>query len=62
MSCSDKPGCFKLFLKCCMCLNQFAALKGMLSGESHLPRHLWLQTVHLKVSSKKGIITTSSTA
>ena len=41
--------------KCRECRNQFTVRKGTIFEESHLPLHLWLQAIHLMVSSKKGI-------
>lgn len=41
--------------KCRECRKQFTVRKGTIFQESHLPLHLWLQAIHLMVSSKKGI-------
>lgn len=41
--------------KCRECRGQFTVRKGTIFEESHLPLHLRLQTIHLVVSSKKGI-------
>jgi transposase-like protein len=41
--------------KCRDCRGQFTVRKGTIFEESHLPLHLWLQAIHLMVSSKKGI-------
>lgn len=41
--------------KCRECRKQFTVRKGTLFKESHLPLHLWLQAIHLMVSSKKDI-------
>jgi len=41
--------------KCRDCRKQFTVRKGTIFEESHLPLHLWLQAIHLMVSSKKGI-------
>ena len=41
--------------KCRECRKQFTVRKGTIFEESHLPLHLWLQAIHLMVSSKKGI-------
>ncbi len=41
--------------KCKDCGKQFTVRKGTIFAESHLPLHLWLQAIHLMVSSKKGI-------
>lgn len=41
--------------KCRDCRGQFTVRKGTIFEESHLPLHLWLQAIHLLVSSKKGI-------
>lgn len=41
--------------KCAECRKQFTVRIGTIFEESHLPLHLWLQTIHLMVSSKKGI-------
>ena len=41
--------------KCRECRKQFTVRKGTIFEESHLPLHLWLQVIHLMVSSKKVI-------
>jgi transposase-like protein len=41
--------------KCRECRKQFTVRKGTIFEESHLAMHLWLQAIHLMVSSKKGI-------
>lgn len=41
--------------KCRECRKQFTVRKNTIFEESHLPLHLWLQAIHLMVSSKKGI-------
>lgn len=41
--------------KCRECRKQFTVRKGTIFEESHLPLTLWLQAIHLMVSSKKGI-------
>ena len=41
--------------KCRECRKQFTVRKGTIFEESHLALHLWLQAIHLMVSSKKGI-------
>lgn len=41
--------------KCRECRKQFTVRKGTIFEESHLPLHLWLQAIHLMVSSKKRI-------
>lgn len=41
--------------KCRECRKQFTVRKSTIFEESHLPPHLWLQAIHLMVSSKKGI-------
>ncbi len=41
--------------KCGQCRKQFTVRIGTIFEESHLPLHLWLQAIHLMVSSKKGI-------
>ncbi len=41
--------------KCRECRKQFTLRKGTIFEESHLPLHLWLQAIHLMVSSKKDI-------
>jgi transposase-like protein len=41
--------------KCRACRKQFTVRKGTIFEESHIAMHLWLQAIHLIVSSKKGI-------
>ena len=41
--------------KCKDCGKQFTVRKGTIFEESHIDLHLWLQAIHLMVSSKKGI-------
>ncbi len=41
--------------KCGQCRKQFTVRIGTIFEESPLPLHLWLQAIHLMVSSKKGI-------
>jgi transposase-like protein len=41
--------------KCSDCRKKFTVRMGTIFGESHLPLHKWLQTIHLMCSSKKGI-------
>ena len=41
--------------KCAECRKQFTVRIGTIFEESHIPLHLWLQAIHLMVSSKKGI-------
>lgn len=41
--------------KCRDCRGQFTVRKGAIFEESHIELHLWLQAIHLMVSSKKGI-------
>lgn len=41
--------------KCRECRGQFTVRKGTIFEESHIALHLWLQAIHLMVSSKKGI-------
>ena len=41
--------------KCRDCRGQFTVRKGTIFEESHIALHLWLQAIHLMVSSKKGI-------
>jgi transposase-like protein len=43
--------------KCYACMKPFTVKMGTVFESSHVPLHLWLQTVHLMVSSKKGIST-----
>ncbi|GKY86757.1 IS1595 family transposase [Sinisalibacter aestuarii] len=41
--------------KCKECGKQYTVRKGTIFEESHIDLHLWLQAIHLMVSSKKGI-------
>ncbi len=41
--------------KCAECRKQFTVRIGTIFEESHIALHLWLQAIHLMVSSKKGI-------
>ncbi len=41
--------------KCKDCGKQFTVRKGTIFEDSHIPLHMWLQAIHLMVSSKKGI-------
>ena len=41
--------------KCKDCGKQFTVRKGTIFEESHIGLHLWLQAIHLMISSKKGI-------
>ena len=41
--------------KCKDCHKQFTVRVGTIFEESHVALHLWLQAIHLMVSSKKGI-------
>jgi transposase-like protein len=41
--------------KCYACRKEFTVRIGSIFEESHLPLHLWLQVIHLMMSSKKGI-------
>ncbi len=41
--------------KCAGCSKQFTVRIDTIFEESHIPLHLWLQAIHLMVSSKKGI-------
>jgi transposase-like protein len=41
--------------KCRECRKQFTVRKGTIFEESHIALYLWLQAIHLMVSSKKGI-------
>jgi transposase-like protein len=43
--------------KCYHCRQQFTVRKGTIFEETQLPMHLWLQTIHLMNSSKKGLAT-----
>src|SRR5271154_4689246 len=41
--------------KCYDCMKPFTVKVGTVFESSHVPLHIWLQAVHLMVSSKKGI-------
>jgi transposase-like protein len=41
--------------KCGECKKQFTVRMGTIFEESKLPLHIWLQAIHLMVSSKKGV-------
>ncbi len=41
--------------KCGDCKKQFTVRMGTVFEESKLPLHVWLQAMHLMVSSKKGV-------
>lgn len=43
--------------KCYACRKEFTVRVGSIFEDSHLPLHLWLQTIHLLSSGKKGIST-----
>jgi len=43
--------------KCYACRETFTVRIGTIFEDSHAPMHLWLQAIHLLVSSKKGIST-----
>jgi transposase-like protein len=43
--------------KCYACMKPFTVKVGTVFESSHVPLHIWLQTVHLIASSKKGIST-----
>ena len=43
--------------KCYACMKPFTVKVGTVFEFSHVPLHIWLQTVHLIASSKKGIST-----
>jgi transposase-like protein len=43
--------------KCYACTKPFTVKVGTVFESSHVPLHIWLQTVHLIASSKKGIST-----
>jgi transposase-like protein len=43
--------------KCYACMKPFTVKMGTVFESSHVPLTIWLQTVHLMVSSKKGIST-----
>ena len=50
---STRPG----LRKCYECRKQFTVRIGSIFEDSHFPLHLWLQAIHMIVSSKKGIST-----
>lgn len=41
--------------KCGACRKQFTVRVGTIFEDSHAPLHLWLQAIHIMVSSKKGV-------
>src|SRR6185437_9757976 len=43
--------------KCYECKKPFTVKVGTIFEDSHAPMHLWLQAIHMMVSSKKGIST-----
>ena len=43
--------------KCYECKKPFTVRQGTIFESSHLPLHLWLQTIHLMCASKKGVST-----
>lgn len=43
--------------KCYECKRPFTVKIGSIFEDSHAPMHLWLQAIHMMVSSKKGIST-----
>jgi transposase-like protein len=43
--------------KCYQCRKTFTVRNGSIFEDSHFPMHLWLQAIHLLMSSKKGIST-----
>jgi transposase-like protein len=43
--------------KCYQCRKTFTVRGGSIFEDSHFPLHLWLQAIHLLVSSKKGVST-----
>ena len=43
--------------KCYACRKPFTVKVGTVFEDSHIPMHIWLQTMHLLCSSKKGIST-----
>jgi hypothetical protein len=49
---TTRPGLYK-----CYACKPFTVRMGTIFESSHLPLHLWLQVVHLKCASKKGIST-----
>lgn len=50
---TTRPGLYK----CYACMKPFTVKMGTVFESSHVPLHIWLQTVHLMVSSKKGCST-----
>src|ERR1700674_958014 len=50
---SVRPGLWK----CYACRKQFTVRVGTIFEDSHCPLHIWLQAIHLMVSSKKGVST-----
>jgi transposase-like protein len=50
---TTRPGLWK----CYACMKPFTVKVGTVFESSHVPLHIWLQTVHLIASSKKGIST-----
>jgi transposase-like protein len=50
---TTRPGLWK----CYACMKPFTVKVGTVFESSHVPLHIWLQTVHLMASSKKGIST-----
>src|SRR5438093_9591301 len=50
---TTRPGLYK----CYACRKPFTVRIGTIFEDSHLPRHLWLQAIHLMCASKKGIST-----
>jgi transposase-like protein len=50
---STRPGLWK----CYSCMKPFTVKVGTVFESSHVPLHIWLQTVHLMASAKKGIST-----
>src|SRR5579859_3411297 len=41
--------------KCKGCRKQFTVTKGTIFEDSHIPLNIWLMTIHLLCSSKKGM-------
>lgn len=48
---TTRPGLWK----CYACMKPFTVKMGTVFESSHVPLHVWLQAVHLMVSSKKGV-------
>lgn len=46
-----RPGVWK----CSGCRKQFTVTKGTIFEDSHIPLNVWLMTIHLLCSSKKGV-------